>query len=433
MTISDTWNYVSSMALSETVQVLVITIDKGGRVTRINNAGCKILQVKEEQIVGESWIECFVDEDCRAQASQALNQLLTGEQEIIQDIAYRALSSGGQPFPFHWNKRVIKDKNGSIAGILASGMPVDDGVDFGGAGERIRFALMSGKIGVYDWDVVHRKGIWNDELKKIFELPGRARDDIGAHWRSILHPEDKDWVIEGMREVIKHGKSFKKEYRLQFPDGRVKYVSPTSVLILNEKGEVTRAIGTIVDITERKEAEKKFAEQQERLQLAVNATKIGYHDLDMVTGRRYWDENIHKTLKIDPSSDVDRLALFLSVLHPDDRPRVEQRIAVLRSPECKDTTFDENFRLCLDGKIRYFNSKGIVVRDEQGNGLRMFGAALEVTEQKEAELKLIEREEKYRTLFENANDAILVLEGGVFIECNSLALELYGCDSRKQL
>lgn len=67
-----------------------------------------------------------------------------------------------------------------------------------------------------------------------------------------------------------------------------------------------------------------------------------------------------------------------------------------------------------------------------GQPAGIVGVIHDVTARKHAEQRLRDSERRYRTLFDHANDAILILRGGTFIDCNALSLDVYGC-TREQI
>ncbi len=80
-----------------------------------------------------------------------------------------------------------------------------------------------------------------------------------------------------------------------------------------------------------------------------------------------------------------------------------------------------------DGSTRQMNVIEIPVFDEDGKVLAVEGIARDITEQKKADEVLRASEERYRSLFEAANDAVFLVEGDRFIECNSRTLEMFDC------
>ena len=81
---------------------------------------------------------------------------------------------------------------------------------------------------------------------------------------------------------------------------------------------------------------------------------------------------------------------------------------------------------CKDGSTRYVAIRGALVRD------RILAVFNDLSGRKRAENALKESENRYRTLFDSANDAILILQNDVFIDCNQKALEMFG-STREQI
>lgn len=115
--------------------------------------------------------------------------------------------------------------------------------------------------------------------------------------------------------------------------------------------------------------------------------------------------------------------VWLESVHPDDRERV---IAEATAREA--TGFELEYRIVRpDGEVRWIRDRGFPVTDESGEPVRVAGVARDVTEQKTTELRLRRERERYRALFENANDAIVVADlDQRILEVNDAFCELSG-------
>ncbi|CAD5972813.1 Sensor protein kinase WalK [Planktothrix tepida] len=118
--------------------------------------------------------------------------------------------------------------------------------------ERRRLALDLTHIGFWDLHLPSGKLIWNDNL---FTLHGLVPDSIEPSYelsRSIVHPDDVDWVEQQFLESIKNHTDFSIEYRLIHPDGSVHWVMPRGKAIYNESGQPVRSLGVLLDIGDYK-------------------------------------------------------------------------------------------------------------------------------------------------------------------------------------
>lgn len=104
--------------------------------------------------------------------------------------------------------------------------------------------------------------------------------------------------------------------------------------------------------------------------------------------------------------------------------------AIFKTPE--KYTLNENENICRDGRRVWIQWSNNAIVDEEGEFLEMLSVGIDITERKETEKLLRETENRYRALFESANDAILVRNAdGICIDCNQKALELFGCSREK--
>ena len=101
------------------------------------------------------------------------------------------------------------------------------------------------------------KSFWSDEIYSIFGLtPGV---DQPALFSTYDHPEDAATVERTMAEAKRSHKPFSFDHRIVRPDGAIRWVHEAGEFLYNAEGELLRSVGTLIDITDRKEAEEKLA------------------------------------------------------------------------------------------------------------------------------------------------------------------------------
>lgn len=105
--------------------------------------------------------------------------------------------------------------------------------------------------------------------ERLCDMTGLTPETAQGHgWSSMVHPEDRDRVFAAWRQFTEQNQPFHTEYRFQRADGSVLWVLGQAVLDQTNDGQVIGYIGTITDITERKQAEK----EQARLVAILEAT-----------------------------------------------------------------------------------------------------------------------------------------------------------------
>ncbi|MCM3870394.1 MAG: PAS domain S-box protein [Pyrinomonadaceae bacterium] len=141
---------------------------------------------------------------------------------------------------------------------------------------------------------------------------------------------------------------------------------------------------------ERERAREAARENQEQLTMALDAAQMGTWDWHINENTARWSE---QTKKIFGQSPADKLSaeVFFSMLHPDDRPAVEQAITLAIG---EGAPYDAEFRVPQqDGSVRWVRGKGKVLYDhEAGKASRMVGLNADITERKQAEHALCESE-----------------------------------------
>jgi PAS domain S-box-containing protein len=269
--------------------------------------------------------------------------------------------------------------------------------------EFLEFAQATGGFGVFDLNL-QSGDISGSPL--FFELLGLPSHDLmltREEWVTTIHPEDLESVVLALGAAIDSGTQFQADYRTLLHTGEVRWLSSRAQL-LNDAGRVARAIGTISDITERKELEEKLSYATESLNIAQSAAGLATFDFNFGRGSNICSDNFHALLGIPPSTKLDDLSLLLSRVHPDDVAR--SRSAPLETtPE--QPSYRCEYRVLLDGGgERWIGEKATVSRNKAGEVVRITGAIVDISDLKRTELALDSVESRLERAIRGTQDGL---------------------------
>jgi len=167
-----------------------------------------------------------------------------------------------------------------------------------------------------------------------------------------------------------------------------------------ENGKPAGVIATVVETTERVTAERRQAETNERLDLALSAGRgVGTWEWDIAADRVVADTRFAQIYGVDPAMARDGAPLkeFFAAMHPDDADRVAAEIAhTLDTQEA----FRSEYRLVQpDGEIRWVAAEGRIIADEDGKPARFPGVTFDITDRRAEAAALAETETRYDALF----------------------------------
>ncbi|HXH03987.1 MAG TPA: diguanylate cyclase [Candidatus Competibacteraceae bacterium] len=167
------------------------------------------------------------------------------------------------------------------------------------------------------------------------------------------------------------------------------YVSP----IVNEDGEGVLFV-TVHDGTERKRAENTLRERTRLLAMAEHLAHLGYWYFRQEDGVLDWSEETYRIYGLQPGSVQPSLEFSIQALHPDDRGLAAR---ALRSAISDHQEFGIELRLLRpDGSLRHVWSQGCCDYGEDGRCRGVLGVFLDITERKQLEQDLLERETIWR-------------------------------------
>jgi PAS domain S-box-containing protein len=248
-----------------------------------------------------------------------------------------------------------------------------------------------------------------DYNRRAVELWGRepARG-VDKHCGSV-----RLWLPDGRQlpheqspvvDVLRTGEpAFDVEVYIERPDGSRLPVLVNFAALKDANGEVTGAMASFVEISQRKRAEEamrqseaRARDREERLNMALAASATGTFRWNPYTGTFLeFDQNLKRLFGFKPDEPVRVTEDFISRVHPDDVAALIPAVDACR----RGADFEMEYRAILpDGSVRWIYDRAKMERDSTGAPTYLVGACTDITQRKQAEQSLQESEQRFRAL-----------------------------------
>ena len=151
----------------------------------------------------------------------------------------------------------------------------------------LRQAQHLARLGSWTLDHASRKLTWSAEVYRIFEIDPEAFQPDDQRFFDTIHPEDREPVRQAFEDSVREHRPYFVEHRLLLEDGRIKFVEERGVTLFDDKGRPLTSSGTVMDITERKEAD----EQRDNLVAMIEKANDCFYQVDLDDGVRMINVN----------------------------------------------------------------------------------------------------------------------------------------------
>jgi len=269
---------------------------------------------------------------------------------------------------------------------------------------RLKLATISGKLGIWDLNVKENKMVWDETMFNLYGIEQDAFPNNIDAWTNGLHPEDKQRAIDECNAALNGEKDFNTSFRINRPDGTVLHLKADGLVIKDAENKPYRMIGINSDITELKHDEIELIKAKER---AEESEKTWQTTFDAITDFVMLLDTKHGIININKAG--------LDALH---KPLNE-----VIGKKCFNLVHNQNCPIQECPCEISLNEKRIVVNEytennkiyeltawlvfDVNNEIKAFTHIVkDITERKQAEEKIREKDIQFRKLSANVHDLI---------------------------
>lgn len=248
----------------ETAQVILISVDLEGRITLVNRYACALLGWTCEELLQSNFVEMCIPARLRDEIRTTLGGVLGGRDSTI--LVSPVVTRTGEERLIEWRHTLLRDGDGQPTGTISSGTDVTERTAaieaLRQAEERMRFALESAKVGI--WDMDYNTGMlrWSDAMAVQYGMPPGTFGGTFDGFVERIHPDDRASMLEAIGKAVTAGGDFTVLHRATWPDGTVRSLAGAGRVLLGADGVAVRAVGISQDVTERRSLEAQFHHAQ---------------------------------------------------------------------------------------------------------------------------------------------------------------------------
>jgi|GEM_PF-1053627 len=404
--------YSTLRGIINSTEALIFSLDRQYRYTSFNHGHATVMKAiyGVELEIGHNLLDYMTVEEDRQKAKRNLDRALAGEQ--LMEEAYSGEELKARLY-FQVSHSPIWTEEGEIIGVAVLSQDITERKQKEEALKKSETMLNEAQsiahIGSWELNIVDNVLMWSDEIYRIFEIDPKK---FGASYEAFLdaiHPDDRETVNFAYTNSLKTKVPYSIDHRLQFEDGRIKYVHEQCNTLYNADGKPFRSVGTVQDITERKQTEEALIESEERYKALFHGAVEGILVAD-AESKKFAYAN-HSICQMLGYTEEEMKCLSVVDIHPVES--LKEVFAEFDAQFRGDKTLAAGLPCRRkDGSVIYanINASGMILNKKKYN----VGFFTDVTELKHAEEALRESEKQVRRKL----DAILSPE------VNISALEL---------
>ncbi len=372
---------------------------KEGIIKIVNPSFCKIVGYTEEELVGKNGYELLLSDNIvKKQVKKKVKERAQGKSDQYE---VRIHTKKGEKLWIRVSSSPQYSSKRKFEGVMSI---VSDITEMKRKEEEItraknKFELVVNNIG----DVVYKSTFGEDDSSIVVDYITENIVDVMGFDNNKYRYRDKSLMASLNQEAIpemikfnkkvrdaKESKQFNIEYEWYHPiKKKWLWMSETIVPEIKE-GKVVGQFGTVRDVTEKKAAEERLKESEDRLKLATTNAGMGIWDWDVKNNVLVWDDSMYELYEVEKSDFTGAYEAWEKTLYVHDVVDANKEVEMALSGEKK---FNTVFRIVTaENQIKHIQAIGNVDFDAEGNAVRMIGTNTDVTE------KVLMEQEKHNAI-----------------------------------
>ena len=391
-----------------------------------NQAFLEFFDITAEE-VRNIYLLSFIHPDDQERVREKIQSLTPAEPIKIDE--RQVVTRDGSIQWQQWADRAFFSPDGRIIEIQSVGRDIDTlkqaNLRIKESEERLQIALNAADMGLWDWNVKEDRLIYTENLKSV--LGDQQEIKIGDFY-NLIHDEDQEKVKKEIERIVDHpDEEFEVEFRFRLAGDKRWFANRGRVYQI-KRGKPILMAGAILEITQKKLADQASRENEERYRSVVSAMKEGivlYTSLGEITTCNQTAGEI-LGLKKDPKTGKFDATRLWESFHENGTPFSQETHPAILTLKTGIPQRDILMRIKRGKKNIWLSVNAQpIFTDNDITPSSVVVSFNDVTLQKSSQEALIEGEKRYRSLFESANDAILLIRRGKIIECNPKGLEYF--------